>query len=47
MDEKTAADDHIAWIDARFVDNDNKLEQFKTKRCEANLLFVAHLMEHK
>lgn len=47
MAEKTAADAHIVWIDQRFVDNDAKLENFKTKRCEANLLFVTHLMEHK
>ena len=30
-----------------FIDNDEKLENFKRKRCEANLLFVQHLMEHK
>ena len=41
------ANAHVEWIDQRFVDNDDKLDLFKTKRCEANLLFVQHLMEHK
>jgi len=42
-----AAEDHIAYIDQRNIDNAAKLEDLKEKRCEANLLFVDSIMEHK
>jgi hypothetical protein len=37
----------IASIDAVVAGNKKKAADLKTKRCEANALFIQHLMEHK
>lgn len=47
VDDSQDSEDHIDWIDQRMEDNAAKLENLKEKRCEANLLFVEGLMEHR
>ncbi len=44
---KEKAQEHLDWINVRTSDNDAKLKELQEKRCEANLLFVEGLMEHK
>ena len=44
---KEKAEEHLEWITIRTADNTKKLKDLQEKRCEANLLFVEGLMEHK